>query len=98
MDDGTYQYRPDDLAATSAATLGHAKFSQGVIDELHGDAQKLSALYTGVAGLGFVTDSLGTAKKITDHSVQAHTAHANAHNEALQIANATEAKNQGIVA
>lgn len=98
MQDGTYQYRAEDMAATSEATLGHAKFTQGIIQELHSDAQKLSALYTGVAGLGFVTESLGRAKKITDHSVQAHTAHATAFQEALHIANATETKNQGIMA
>lgn len=93
MQDGIYQVKPEDLLGASEASLGHAKFTQGMIDQLHGEAQRLSGQYTGSAALKFVTDQLGKAKQIADNSVAAHTAHHGAHVEAHGIALATEAKN-----
>lgn len=98
MQDGIYQVHPEDLIGASDASLGHAKYTQGMIEEMHGEAQRLSAQYQSNASLKYVTDQLGKAKKIAQNSVDAHTAHHTAHLEAHQIAIATENKNLATMA
>jgi uncharacterized protein YukE len=97
MQDGLYQVNPEDLVGASEASLGHAKFTQGMLEELHGQAQSLAGQYTGSASIKFVVEQLGKAKKIAQNSVDANQAHYTAHQEAAQIARTTEAKNVSIV-
>jgi hypothetical protein len=98
MQDGLYQVNPEDLVGASEAALGHGKFTQGMLEELHGQAQALSGQYQSNAALKYITEQLGKAKKIAQNSVDAHQAHYTAHQEAAQIARSTEAKNVATVA